>query len=72
MTPDTLLRWYRQLVAARYDGSAKRGPGGPRIKQSITGLVVESFLFQHELDAERVSGGGWRLPLQLAPGDLGL
>jgi len=39
--PDTLLRWYRKLVAAKYDGSARRGPGRPRVKQSITELVVE-------------------------------
>ena len=25
VTPDTLLRWYRQLIANKYDGSAKRG-----------------------------------------------
>jgi putative transposase len=23
-TPDTILRWYRELVAAKYDGSKKR------------------------------------------------
>ena len=26
VTPDTLLRWFRTLVAKKYDGSAKRGP----------------------------------------------
>ena len=41
VTPDTLLRWWRKLVATKYDGSAKRGPGRPRVKQSITELVVE-------------------------------
>jgi|GEM_PF-2109850 len=30
VTPDTLLRWYRNLVAAKYDGSKQRGPGRPR------------------------------------------
>jgi hypothetical protein len=29
-TPDTILRWYRELVARKYDGSAHRGPGRPR------------------------------------------
>src|SRR5438046_812887 len=29
LTPDTILRWYRQLIAAKYDGTAKRGPGRP-------------------------------------------
>ena len=41
VTPDTLLRWYRNLVAAKYDGSAKRGPGRPRTDRSVTGLIVE-------------------------------
>jgi hypothetical protein len=27
VTPDTLLRWYRERVAAKYDGSSKRRPG---------------------------------------------
>jgi hypothetical protein len=27
VTPDTLRRWYRELVARKYDGSAKRRVG---------------------------------------------
>ena len=26
VTPDTLLRWYRDLIAAKYDGSKNRSP----------------------------------------------
>ena len=33
VTPDTLLRWHRQLVANKYDGSAKQGLGRPRIQR---------------------------------------
>jgi len=40
VTPETVLRWYRTLIARKYDGSAKRGPGRPRVKESITELVV--------------------------------
>jgi putative transposase len=29
VTPETLLRWYRTLIAEKYDGSTKRGPAGP-------------------------------------------
>jgi putative transposase len=30
--PDTILAWYRKLVAHKFDGSkARRGPGRPRI-----------------------------------------
>ena len=28
-TPATLLRWYRHLIAAKYDGSKNRSPGRP-------------------------------------------
>lgn len=41
VTPDTLLRWYRELVAQKYDGSAKRGPGRPRIGGEIQCLIVQ-------------------------------
>ena len=28
-TPETILRWYREQVAAKYDGSRSREPPGP-------------------------------------------
>ena len=40
VTPETILRWYRKLIARKYDGSAKRGPGRPRVAESIEDLVV--------------------------------
>ena len=40
VTPDTILRWYRQLVAKKYDGSTRRGAGRPRVSVDIAGLVV--------------------------------
>ena len=40
VTPDTLLRWFRTLVAGKYDGSAKRGPGRPRKRDEIADLAV--------------------------------
>ena len=30
VTPDTILRWHRQPIARKYDGSARRRPGRPR------------------------------------------
>jgi putative transposase len=35
------LRWYRQLIAAKYDGTAKRGAGRPPTAHSIQELVVQ-------------------------------
>jgi hypothetical protein len=38
-TPETILRWYREQVAAKYDGNPTRGrPGarGDKVKQLLT------------------------------------
>ena len=40
MAPDTILRWYRELVARKYDGSARRQPGRPPTAQEIVDLVL--------------------------------
>jgi transposase InsO family protein len=40
VTPDTIVRWYRQLVARKYDGSKRRSPGRPRVRSEIADLVV--------------------------------
>ena len=40
VTPDTLLAWHRKLIADKYDGSAKRGPGRPLIANEIEDFVV--------------------------------
>ena len=40
VTPETVLRWYRTLIARKYDGSAKRGAGRPPVRQSVEQLVV--------------------------------
>ena len=39
-TPDTILRWYRRLIAKKYDGSAHRGRGRPTTPREIAELVV--------------------------------
>jgi len=40
VTPDTLFRWYRNLIAQKYDGSRDRGPGRPRSREYISDLIV--------------------------------
>jgi transposase len=39
-TPGTLLRWHRELIARKYDGSSKRGPGRPRKPDVMSETVV--------------------------------
>jgi hypothetical protein len=39
--PDTILAWYRRLVAQKFDGSRRRTyPGRPRVSAEIEALVV--------------------------------
>ena len=40
VTPETLLAWHRKLIALKYDGSGKRGPGRPRTAGEIEALVI--------------------------------
>ncbi|HEY2230983.1 MAG TPA: hypothetical protein VGI22_25260 [Xanthobacteraceae bacterium] len=61
--PDTILAWYRKLVARKFDGSkSRRSPGRPRIKREIEQLIVrmaEENRFGRRLMSQRatVSGG---------------
>ena len=40
VTPETLLSWHRKLIASKYDGSARRGPGRPATGKEIESPVV--------------------------------
>jgi putative transposase len=40
VTPDTLLRWYRRLIANKYDGSKNRAVGRPKTVGEIEELIV--------------------------------
>lgn len=40
VTPDTILRWHRTLIATKFDSSDKRKPGRPRIRQVIVDAIV--------------------------------
>jgi transposase InsO family protein len=57
VTPDTILRWYRRLVAKKYDGSKKRVPGRPRTKPDIAALVVRMANENPTWGYTRIRGG---------------
>ena len=40
VTPETIMRWHRELVAKKYDGSRNRRPGRPRIIDEIRAPIV--------------------------------
>ena len=40
VTPDTLLRWHRRLIAEKYDGECKASPGRPTKATDLAALIV--------------------------------
>ncbi|MCX5659669.1 MAG: hypothetical protein NTW19_08105 [Planctomycetota bacterium] len=56
VTPDTLLAWHRRLIAAKYDGAAKRGPGRPRIKDEVRDLAVRIATENRSWGYTRIQG----------------
>ena len=40
VSPDTLMRWHRQLVAQKWDFSKRRRPGRPGVMREIAELIV--------------------------------
>ena len=57
VTPDTILRWYRLLVAKKYDGSKKRRPGRPSTKPDLAALVVRLANENPTWGYTRIRGG---------------
>jgi hypothetical protein len=41
VTPDTLLRWYRKLIARKYDGSKSRKADRPRTAGEVEELILQ-------------------------------
>src|SRR5258707_6846351 len=55
--PDTILAWYRNLVARKFDGSkARRSPGRPRIKREIEQLIVRMARENRDWGYDRIVG----------------
>ena len=55
--PDTILAWYRKLVARKFDGSkARRSPGRPRIKREVEQLIVRMAKENDDWGYDRIVG----------------
>ena len=55
--PDTILAWYRKLVACKFDGSQVRhGPGRPRIKREVEQLIVRMAGENRDWGYDRIAG----------------
>ena len=70
VTPDTLLRWHRQLIARTYDGSGRRGPGRPRGMDTIRRLIVRMATENREWGDTRIRGARGNLGHQVARGTI--
>jgi putative transposase len=55
--PDTILGWYRRLVARKFDGShARRGPGRPPIAKDVEDLIVRMAKENRSWGYDRIAG----------------
>src|SRR6202163_3845548 len=66
VTPETLLAWHRKLIAQKYDGSGKRGPGRPRTAREIEAVVVRMAEENRDWDYRRIQGALSNLGHELA------
>jgi putative transposase len=56
VTPETLLAWHRNLIAQKYDGSQKRGPGRPPTRDDVEALVVRMANENRDWGYRRIQG----------------
>ena len=56
VTPDTLLAWHRHLIARKYDGQQRRGPGRPSTIAEIRRLVVRMATENRDWGYTRMQG----------------
>jgi len=60
--PETIMKWFRQLVAKKFDGSANRGKTGrPKIDSEIEELIVRFALENPEWGYDRIVGALFNL-----------
>ena len=70
VTPDTLLRWYRELIASKWNYRHRRGPGRPRVMTAITDLVVRMALYNPSWGYTRIRGALDNLGHQVGRGTI--
>jgi hypothetical protein len=55
--PDTILAWYRKLIAGKFDGSkARRGPGRPRVTREVEQRIVRMASENRDWGYDRIVG----------------
>ena len=70
--PDTILGWYRRLVARKFDGSKqRRSPGRPRVERELEELVVRMARENRDWGYDRIVGALSNLGHQLSDETVG-
>src|SRR5215203_6161408 len=70
VTPDTLLRWHRRLVAQKWDFSQRRRPGRPGIMREIAQLIARMALENPGWGYTRIQGALANLSHKVARGTI--
>jgi putative transposase len=66
VTPDTLLAWHRKLIAQKYDGHERRGPGRSRTREELGSVVVRMAEENRAWGYRRIQGAISNLGHKLA------
>src|SRR5258708_36536955 len=56
VSPDTLLRWHRRLIAEKWNFVHRRGPGRPGIMREISALIVRMARDNPGCGSTRIQG----------------
>jgi putative transposase len=70
VTPDTLLRWYWELVASKWNYRRRRGPGRPRVMKTIVDLILRMALDNPSWGHTRIRGALANLGHQVGRGTI--
>ena len=70
VTPETLLRWHRELVARKWTFVERRGPGRPRIREELVTLVVRMATENRSWGYTRIQGAMANLGYKLGRGTI--
>jgi putative transposase len=70
VTPDTLLRWCRELIAPKWNYSHRRGPGRPRVMTAIADLIVKMAIENPSWGYTRIRGALGNLGYQVGRGTI--
>jgi putative transposase len=67
--PDTILGWYRKIIARKFDGSkARNGPDRSRIKREVEELIIRMASENRDWGYDRIAGAsanlGYEIPDQ--------